>query len=328
MPSRGDLKTLLVSLFPAGSEQLYDLDNGANIGGILYSLAGALKDTATDRVDELRLQVNPSTMVDPSGWEQACGLSNTVLAKFGTTEQRRNAVLSVLREHSSFSLDDIRAAVQPYFLYADPSQIEIVETDRAALTALHTYVGSTLSVGANASGSASITIPDDGFIYAGDNVLITVTGYLDEVTFSLNTIAGGLWSWPRGYLGTGSVTAQAFTLRTGPYFTFLSPQPCTLTVTTGPSGGATVQWSVFVEMLGRPSSLFTWQGLGAAMFEFGVVADPALLGAGYDLDGAYRAIQKVKPAHTIGNLIFKNVMGGLCPIPDDPPTIPDRVIPC
>ena len=53
--------------------------------------------------------------------------------------QRVNAVIATLRISGSFSLDDIRAIVQPYFLYADPSQIVILENSRSGLKTLHTY---------------------------------------------------------------------------------------------------------------------------------------------------------------------------------------------
>lgn len=337
MRTRADIKALLISLLPAGSEQLYALENTDNIGGTLYALAGALKDTATDRVEALRREVNPATIVEKiPDWEQACGLSNTALAKFGTPLQRRNAVLSVLREHGSFNLDDIRAAVQPYFLYADPSQIQIVETYQPYLAALHTYANPTpLVLGPSATGSRLVKVLDDPRVSpAGAQVLIGLSGVLDEIGFVLTAPDGRAKVFAPGYLGRGTVAVVAYILYAAEMVGAAIRGTWTLAMTTGPSAGATLtNWSLYVEGLGvnfdnasPPNRI--GEGLGAAMFQFGVVADPALLGAGYDLEGAYRAVQKVKPAHTIGVILSKNVLGGICPIPDDPPTIPDRVIAC
>ena len=71
------------------------------------------------------------------------------------------------------------------------------------------------------------------------------------------------------------------------------------------------------------------EGLGAALFEFLVIADPALLGTGYDIEGAFKAIQRVKPAHVLGSIVVKNTVmgGGLLAIPDEPTTLPSRSIP-
>jgi hypothetical protein len=92
-------------------------------------------------------------------------------------------------------------------------------------------------------------------------------------------------------------------------------------------------WSLFVEGLGHnyigtpPAP--NGQGLGAAQFDFVVVADPALLGTGYDLDGAARALNRWKPAHTHGGLTqLSALLGTVCAIPDTINAIPDNAIPC
>lgn len=340
MPSRSELKRLLISLLPVGSEQLYNCDETAYIGGTLSALAGALKDTTTDRFEQLRLEVNPATMVEEiPDWESACGLSNTLLAKFGTEAQRRGAVWSVLREHGSFSLEDIRAAVQPYLQYADPSQIQIVETDRAALRSQHTYRNTTpLVVGTNTVEGTVIRVMDDPKVSsAGAIVRFNFTGVLDEVQFFLGSPTGPPFSkaWESGFLGIGAVTGENYTL----FAREMAGAPINgewvLYVRTGSTGATINSWSIFVEGIGvnfdnasPPRRI--GEGLGAVIYEFVVVADPALLGAGYDLEGAYKAIQKMKPAHTRGNIVLKNVVmgGGLCAIPDEPETIPDRCLPC
>lgn len=334
-----EIRRLLISLLPAGSEDLYDLETSAYIGRLATALAGALKETVSDRLDQLRLEVNPSTVEESiPDWESAGGLAHTILATFGTDEQRRNAILSLLREHGSFSLDDIRAAVQPYFLYADPSQIEIVEPDRAAQQAAHTYSYAspmTATFPLN-SASSSVSVADDPRVSpAGAIVNINFTGDLGEVRFRLTAPDGYVKLWLPGWLGSGAVVAETYTL--------FAPEMAgrrilgnwTLTVTAGATVNATVNsWSVFVEGLGvnydgatPPNRI--GEGLGAALFEFLVVADPALLGTGYDIEGAYATIQKIKPAHVLGNVVVKNTVmgGGLLAIPDEPTTLPDRSIP-
>ena len=131
--TQADAKRLLISLLPAGSEDLYALDNTDFIGGVLYSLAGVVKDYGTDRMEALVSELNPASIEENlSAWEQATGLSKTKVALYGTVEQRKQAVIAVLRMRGAFALSDIRAIIQPYFLYADPTQIEILESDRAA----------------------------------------------------------------------------------------------------------------------------------------------------------------------------------------------------
>jgi len=336
--SRDEVKQLLVSLLPPGSEQLYALRNTDKIGGVFYALAQTLKQYGTDRVDQLRLEVNPSTMTEKIvDWEEACGLTNTPLARFGTTEQRRNAVLAVLREHSSFCLDDLRAAVQPYLNYQDPSQIQILETDRVALQALHTYQNLTpLAIGSNSTEGSTIRVLDDPRVSpAGAMVHISFTGNLSEVQFILTSPSGAPYVkfWLAEELGTGAVTDAIRVL----YAREMAGAPIygdwTLYVRTGAAAATLNAWSIFVEGLGvnydnsmPPNRI--GEGLGAAMFDFAVVADPALVGTGYNREGAYGAILKFKPAHTYGNIVEMNAVADLCAIPDEPETIPDRSIPC
>lgn len=338
---REDVKALLVSLLPEGSESLYALENSDNIGGILWALAGAVKDAATDRVAALRREVNPSTIFENiPAWEAALGLANTTIALFGTTEQRRNAVLAALREHGSFSLDDIRAAVQPFLrLYADPSQIDIRETDRDALRTAHSRVNVTpLVVGASSYGTSTIRVPDDPIVsHAGATATIVVTGDLSEISLRLSSPGGAKHQdFPPGFLGDGMATVEIFTLRALNVSDTLINGDWELRLTTGPGSGATVHlWNLFVEgfgvnLVGPPPHppARNGEGLGSAMFEFLVLADPALLGVGSDIEAAYRVIQKIKPAHVIGNIGLAGALGDGCAIPDDPASIPNRCLPC
>ena len=136
--TREEARLFLRGCLPQGTESFYDMEGEP--GAFFDALADALKQVALDRVDAVRREINPATCTEIlPAWEDAGGLAETSIARFGTVQQRRNQVVAKLRENGSFALDDIRAAVQPFLLYADPSQIEILETDRAALSALHTY---------------------------------------------------------------------------------------------------------------------------------------------------------------------------------------------
>lgn len=330
-----DVKALLVSLLPPGSSDLYALRNSDNIGGLFYAISRTLKAYGLDRLDQLRLELNPSTMVEKiPDWELACGLSNTPIARFGTTEQRRNAVLAVLRAHASFSLDDIRAAVQPYFLYQDPTAIEILETSRTDLRSAHTYVNATpIIIGASTTGYGTLTVLDDPRVSpAGATVQIELTGLREEVGFTITCPDGNAVDFRPGYLGAGMATFDVFTLFAKQFADRAINGTWRFEVRTGPTMGATIDaWTLFVEGLGTIYDYMgqrVGQGLGAAIYEFAVVADPALLGTGYDLSAAYRAIQAIKPAHVLGSLVVKNGVAGVCAIPDEPETIPDACIPC
>lgn len=337
--TREEIRRLLISLLPDGSEDLYALGTDSYIGGTINALAGVFKETLTDRLDQLRLEVNPSTVEESiPDWEGATGLTHSVLALFGTDAQRRNAILSILREHGAFSLDDIRAAVQPYLNYADPSQIEIVEPDRAAQQAAHTYADATPYTATFPfnSASRSILVADDPRVSpAGAIVNLNLTGLLDEVRFRLTAPDGYVKNWLPGFLGSGSVTTETFTLFAPEMAGRRILGPWTLTVTAGGTTDATIHsWNIFVEGLGVNYDAATppnriGEGLGAALFEFLVIADPALLGTVYDIEGAFKAIQRVKPAHVLGSIVVKNTVmgGGLLAIPDKPTTLPSRSIP-
>lgn len=331
--SREEAKALLISLLPPGSEQLYELANTAVIGGTLYGLAGALKDVLLDRVEQLHLELNPSTMVEKiPDWESACGLTNTPIAKFGTVDQRRNAVLAVLRTSGSFSYDDIRAIVQPYFLYADPNQIQIVETDRAALRTMHTYSYTTPeTIPPGSSRVYGVVVSDDPRVSpAGAHLGITLTGYVGDVFLTLTGPDGTQVTWAGGTLPPSSVTAQAFDLGAPAFAGKALRGTWTLRVQTISAPLTMTRWSVFVEGIGvnfdtavPPHRI--GEGLGAAMFEFLVVADPGLLGTGYDLQAAQRSLSRWKPAHTNGTVMMSTMLSYA--IPDTASATPDAGIP-
>lgn len=340
MISRDEAKAILISLLPPGSDQLYDLANTAVIGGTLYGLAGALKDVLLDRVDQLKLELNPSTMVEKiPEWEAACGLTNTPIAKFGTIAQRRNAVLAVLRTSGSFSYDDIRAIVQPYLLYADPTQIQIVETSRSTLRAAHTYPFASpyvitppgrVKIDLNTPGNA---VRDDPKVSPGGaHLVMNVDGDVGGYAFTLQGPDGTSATFLGDSLLPGSGTGVSYDLG-APAFAgkaiygkwVLIVDPGTASITLNTSG-------VFVEGLGVNYDIMhrrVGEGLGSAMFEFAVIADPAKLGTGYDLQGASRSLSRWKPAHTQGAIVVASgvMTASYYAIPDTVSATPDAAIP-
>ncbi|MFO0578707.1 MAG: putative phage tail protein [Polyangia bacterium] len=338
-PSRDEVRRLLISLLPAGSEELYDLSRSAYIGGSLDALAGALQQTLTDRIEVLRQEVNPATMAEQlPQWEQACGLAYSPVALFGTLQQRRDAVLAVLRTSGSFSLDDIRAIIEPYFRYASSADIEILETPRASLTAAHTYVGTgPVTVPIFAPGRISVTVLDDPAVSpAGATAFVLLTtNRADRMVFSLQGPDGFLVVFPSGWLSAVpyAVTNVLFTLYAPSFAGKKIQGTWTLSFSNLADSATVTSWALFVEGIGvnydrasPPNRI--GEGLGASIFEFAVVADPAKLGDGFDLEGAQRALSHWKPAHTFGTVVqISPVTSAVGAIPDTVNAIPDRAVP-
>lgn len=331
--SRAEAHRMLLAFLPPGSEQLYDLGTAAGIGKFFYAISGALKTYGTDIIDTLRREVSPLTIVDNIPvWEEALGLNNTPVAKFGTEAQRRNAIIAWLRQSGSFALNDIRAIVQPYFLYDDANDIEILETNRANMFIAHDYTGNAFgAVAPNASTFSTVKILDDPRVGNGVvRVHFKLSGTLEEIGVYLIGPDGMIASWDQGYLGTGFVPLTDFYLSTDKFTGHAILGDWTFGVYTGPNATVISTWDLFVEGLGVNYDINgrrNGEGLGAGMFEMAVVADLSKLGLGYDINGAIRALKRWKPAHVRANVAYK-VDGTYCATPDTFTAIPDRAIPC
>lgn len=333
--TQAELKRLLISLLPEGSADLYALENTDIIGGQLNALAGTLKDTLADRFDAAVRNLNPATADEniPT-WEAATGLSNSKTALYGTSAQRRNAYLAVLRMRGAFALDDIRAILQPYFLYADASQIEILEADRGAQRTAHTYAG--VAIGPAPLVSDNVIVSDDPRVSPAGVILqfeITTTR-LDSVVVALRAPNGQTYQRPSGYLDTEatSVTAESYRI-CWPEFAGLPIKGDWRVLFASQTGdNITIgTWSIFVEGIGNVYDGLggvVSQGLGAALFTFTAVADLTKVGADYDIDGGLKALTRWKPAHTQGGITTTNALGTACAIPDTENAIPNNAIPC
>lgn len=322
---------------------------GPRLRDYYYGIAAALKTWCADQVDVARRELNPLLMEQKvPDWEAAMALGDSKIAKTGTITARRHQVIAQLRQHGSLSIPDLRAALQPFFLYADPAQIEVIETDRAALRTAHTYAGTTAGGFPAAVPTAFpprvifFNVIDDGPVGpAGAQLRLKLSGYPNEMTIALVGPDGVTQQafWAPGYLPEGPVVEQQYMLYAPRDKVF--GQSYTATKLAGQVAG---QWSLrilapgghmstvheadlFVEAVGRNAK--GGDGLGAAMFEFQVVADPALLGPGADLAAADKLIQKIKPGYTLGRVLRKSgVMGGgRLAIPDTDSAIPDAGIP-
>jgi len=331
--TEAEVKKLLISCLPPGSGEAggYAIGETQNIGKMLSALAGVMKTYGTDIIDRLPDEFCPLTCTEKiPDWEAALGLTETPVAKFGTVIQRRNAIISQLRQSGTFSLSDIRACVQPYLLYDNPANIVILETSRADLNAAHTYTNSTGFSGSNTTTRQEVAILDSGEVSRGGVTLtVDISGILNQVYFLLFVGPRG-WPFSRNDFGkedyTGILTLHA------DYSPADNRAPlgdtAYLTIGIGPDPVTINSWSVTVE--GEGPQLPAGEGLAGAMFEFVVAAHPGLLGAGYDIEGANRALQRIKPAHVRGSVTIASgrIGAGYAAIPDNVlSAIPDRGIP-
>jgi hypothetical protein len=323
-------------LFPSGSQDLYDWDTTkAWFFGFFNGLGAIAKEAVIDPVEALPAELCPATTTNlATEWEDALGLANTKTAQSGTIEQKRAGILSFLRMSGTFALDDIRAIVQPYFLYADPSQIQIIETDRAALETANTVAGVALGPAAVVSGS--VTILDDPRVSPAGAILnfSLTTTRLDLVTVILTGPDGtvGIRSAPFLSQDPESITGVTFRVNFPEFASKQINGTWSVQIST-PTVNVTIpSWSLFVEGLGMnfvgAPPVPNGEGLGAPVFEFLVVAEEDKLGTGYDLQEAQRSITRWKPAHTLGGIGFIPSGGTLCAIPDTLGAIPDLAVPC
>lgn len=314
--------------FPPGADDLYDWDNpDTDIYKLTVAAATILKYYGFDYADFLRSEFQPlTTVVKLADWESAYGVSTTAQS---VTAVRQNAVIAKLRESGGSTRDNIRLAVEPNlgYLGSNIGTLQIVECDRTALTALHTYSNATgAAILAAGNTSQSVTVPDDGLVsIAGVKLTVTLTSTaVDNISFVLNGPgSGGLpasVTWPAGALGKGSVTSQQFTL----YDIVSSPAKnitgaWTLQITAGSANVTLVSWSLFVEGIGLDSS--GHDGLGSAIFDWGAYADPAK-NINADFLAARNSINKISPAHTVGHLLLT-----ISAIPDNSTTLPGACYP-
>lgn len=307
-----------------------------------YVLAQAVKWAVKDRIDALRIERNPATAVEKlQDYELALGLQFTNAAQFGSIAQRQAQVVGRFREFGGLTKFSLQTVMQAYLKYADPSQIQVIEPDRAALKAAHTY-SFPAPFSASPTGSASVSVPDDSFVSdmgAQLRINMQVAGSGAAGIVQLRGPDGYVREWRLiDYLPLGVVVGGNTVFDIVLYAPDFGPQlnadgtgydrrkiAGTWTVTVK-NMDTVNSASVFVEGVGRNGA--GQDGLGAALFEWGVLAETAKLGAGADLLGAAAAIQRMDHCHLSGHLLLDGkLVSSLAMIPDDPNAIPDEGIP-
>lgn len=314
-----ELLDFLVQGLPPGLSDCWDLQpNPAepDLYEELYATAQGFKYAVKDRIDRLRTERNPATAVEKlQDFELALGLLQTRTAQFGTVAQRQGQVVGRFRESSGLSIFAIQTVMQAYLKYADPSQISVIETDRAATRAVHTY---TYSAPLVLTGTVNlyVDVPDEGFVSDGGAQLLINVEAAGAGTAGIIELTG-----PDGFkhrwdifdyrsLGVvmGPNTVFDLELRAQDFAPRLAADGYTW-VRRKIAGRWTLTLrnldklnsaGLFVEGVGRNAA--GQDGLGAQMFNWIVFAESAKLGAGADLIGAAEALRRIDHCHLNGRL--------------------------
>ena len=320
----------LLSLYPPGTNDLYDVDTPASdVGAFFVALAQALAAQGPARVATLRTEVMPSTAVQKiSDWEAALGLLAST-----NTGQRQAAVVGKLREQGASTLANVRAVIAPLLGYANSSALGIVESSRSALTTLDTY---TNAISGTIAGGGSLTrlilVSDDGTVSNAGAQLQLVTPVISNLADVSVTLTGPdgtavIWSTLPFFRGYSSY-AGTLTLRS---LTFAGKQINGEWTVTVSSSAGNVSWAslgLFVEGIGRYGSMAGCEGLGAQNFSWSILVDPTMVGVSSPTDyaAARRALLRIEQAHTSGIVALKMTGGATGAICDDPNAIVDACL--
>ena len=339
-PTVAQVKAWLISLFPPGADNMYSRAEGdGGTGDYLGAIADGVQANGTDLITTLRTEINPSSAVGKlPEWEDTLGLSSTTVAQSGTTADRQAQVVARLRAWGASTLDNIRAAVQPFFQYVDSSLIQIIECDRSALTTLHTYAFSSGVIPAGGTLDTYAVVTDGVRVSGGGaHVWAVIThAAIQQLRVTLYD-AGTATFWTLatpGDLGTGAAVAQTFEffVKDTEGETSLAGSWLLSVQDTGATAGTLDAGSqLFIEGIGRdPLDPFgPVQGLGYEQFLFAVVFDPSLSNVSTpNLAAARLALRKVTPAHCQGYIVQVMSGGGLCAIVDDAAALVDGCTVC
>lgn len=306
----------------------------------LYAVAQSLKFAVKDRIDALRTERNPAAAIEKlQDYELALGLLQTRTAQFGTVSQRQGQVVGRFREFGGLSKAAIQTVMQAYLKYASPADILVIEADRPATKAIHTYA---FPAPYSPPAVVSVTVPDDSYVSDGGAQLrinAQVAGAGTSGIIELTGPDGFKHRWDLfDYRSLGVVvgpnTVFDLELRAQDFAPRLADDGYTW-VRRKIAGTWTLKVQnlnlvnsagLFVEGVGRNAA--GQDGRGAALFEWGVLAETAKLGAGADLIGAAEAVRRMDHCHLNGHLLLDGRdITSLAAIPDDPNAIPDMCIP-
>lgn len=308
----------------------------------LYAVAQSLKFAVKDRIDQLKTERNPAAAVEKlQDYELALGLLQTRTAQFGTIAQRQGQVVGRFRESGGLTKFSIQTVMQAYLRYASPADILVIEADRPATKAVHTYAFPAPLV-LTGTTNLTINVPDDSYVSDGGAQLRINVEVAGSGTAGIIELAG-----PDGFrhrwdvfdyrsLGVvvGMNTVFDLELRAQDFAPQLADDGYTW-VRRKINGTWTLTLKfldklnsagLFVEGVGRNAA--GQDGRGAALFTWGVLAETAKLGAGADLLGAAEAVRRMDHCHLNGHLLLDgHDITSLAAIPDDPNAIPDECIP-
>jgi hypothetical protein len=295
---------LIIQLLPRGSEKLYGL---LSRRGDVFQYFSGIADTfsyfAFSAIAQLHAELNPQTAnLRLPDYELWLGLTQTPIVISGTIDQRRNQVLSKMREQGASTVNNIVGIIAP-LLGMLPANVQVIESNQASITTAHTYSNSTgASIGSNSSVTQSVYVPDSGYSDAGAQVSVTITSTNPEqLSFVLTDPSGNQYTMPAGTIPAGALTSTAapvnFVKVSGSTFVVGS---WSLQISTGSAACTLVSWSLFVE------GLAVAQDTGGARFWFGVFADPVHLGetgVSANFAAARAALLRIQPAHANGRLL-------------------------
>lgn len=327
-----ELKSALLAGFPPGVEDIWNFE--ATPGQNLEAIAQLVESELVEPLDALATEVNPITAeANLPRWERALGIT----APAAAIAQRRAVVVSRLRELGrTVTRPMVQGVLAPLLDLADASQVVVIESDRDAQRALHSYpwTGSTSFTAtpatiyfrvlddaavspAGAQVDITVTYSDASLIVATltapDSTVVTVSGFArgaaSGTTFRLyfKGVAGAAVGGARG--GTWSLAIS----------------------TTGAGSGSITAASLFVEGTGRDGTLH--DGLGAAVWFWGVMVEDDKIGPNADLVAARRALQRVRYACRPASLLRRSngpgklAAGHYAAIPGDLNALPSGALP-
>ena len=318
-----DIKAALIAAFPPGVEDVLDWSDspGAHVGAV----AETIKAAGTDHVERLADDATPATcsVERLSSWERGLNLP----VGRGTLAGRRAAVISRLREFGATTLSKVRAVMAP-LLDADPASIVILEADRTALRDLHTYEWAGSAGFGLVAATFKVRVADDARVSGSGAQLDLTLTHPDLSTVTVQLAAPDGTTKSRAGIGRGAAAGDVVRI----YFKDLAGAAAggttggTWTVSLydlGLSGTVTAA-SLFVEGFGRDST--RRDGLSAAVFDWAVVGDPAVMGPNADLDAARAALSRVSYACRPGSLVEPNTtFGDVAALPGE--AVPGATVP-
>lgn len=319
MASSAELREALVSAFPPGSDDVVDFGTEPGTAGAhLSAIAEVLKAGGTDVIEGLAVEINPLTCDENlARWERLFRIP----ARAATLSQRRARVLSRWREvGQTVCKPMVQAVLAPLLDYTDASDVVIIEADRAAQRELHTYAWAGSKSFSLTSATIYWHVYDDALVsHAGAQVDIEIThSDVSKIAATLHAPGGQTATVGVGKLGRGSASGDTFRA----YFPSLAGVAVGGTmggmwklVIGATSGTGTITAAdLFVEGVGRDGS--ERDGLGAAIWHWGVMVIDADVGPNADLVAAREALDRITYACRHAALLRRSVGSGARPAGD------------